>query len=289
MPAASARTVDRRRALRAHFLSRARVRAVNADAEPRRPASRRLSRRSADALDVERRQPDARGDRRGRPQPRLRVERRHRSLGRAADRERPVAGALRGAAGRDRSAEPRRRRRFRLLAGVEANIRADGTVDIEPAIGRCSTSSSPRRTPLRDRPPTRRRGCWRRWRRRGSTCSAIRADACSARAPASPRTGRASSPRRRRRRRHRDRRRSVAAGRRLRPGRAARSPPAACSRSTPTPTPSPGATPRSRIAHARLAGIDADRVVNTWPLDRLLRWASAANDSGVVSEPLRSR
>ena len=28
------------------------------------------------------------------------------------------------------------------------------------------------------------------------------------------------------------------------------------------------------IAHARLAGIDADRVVNTWPLDRLLDWAA---------------
>ena len=28
------------------------------------------------------------------------------------------------------------------------------------------------------------------------------------------------------------------------------------------------------IAHARLAGIDAARVVNTWPLDRLLDWAS---------------
>ena len=28
------------------------------------------------------------------------------------------------------------------------------------------------------------------------------------------------------------------------------------------------------LAHARLAGIPADRVVNTWPLDRLLDWAS---------------
>jgi putative hydrolase len=29
------------------------------------------------------------------------------------------------------------------------------------------------------------------------------------------------------------------------------------------------------IAHARLAGVPADRVVNTWPLDRLLEWALA--------------
>jgi putative hydrolase len=27
------------------------------------------------------------------------------------------------------------------------------------------------------------------------------------------------------------------------------------------------------IAHARLAGIPADRVINTWPVDRLLAWA----------------
>ena len=30
------------------------------------------------------------------------------------------------------------------------------------------------------------------------------------------------------------------------------------------------------IAHARLAGIPADRVVNTWPIDRLLAWAALA-------------
>ena len=29
------------------------------------------------------------------------------------------------------------------------------------------------------------------------------------------------------------------------------------------------------IAHARLAGVSADRVINCWPLDRLLEWASA--------------
>ena len=28
------------------------------------------------------------------------------------------------------------------------------------------------------------------------------------------------------------------------------------------------------VAHARLAGVPADRVVNTWPLDRLLEWAA---------------
>ena len=29
------------------------------------------------------------------------------------------------------------------------------------------------------------------------------------------------------------------------------------------------------IAHARLAGIPAERVINCWPLDRLLEWAKA--------------
>jgi putative hydrolase len=28
------------------------------------------------------------------------------------------------------------------------------------------------------------------------------------------------------------------------------------------------------VAHARLAGIPADRIVNCWPLDRLLAWLS---------------
>ena len=32
------------------------------------------------------------------------------------------------------------------------------------------------------------------------------------------------------------------------------------------------------IAHARLAGVPPDRVVNTWPLDRLLEWAASARD-----------
>ena len=32
------------------------------------------------------------------------------------------------------------------------------------------------------------------------------------------------------------------------------------------------------IAHARLAGVPSDRVVNTWPLDRLLEWAGSAKD-----------
>jgi putative hydrolase len=30
------------------------------------------------------------------------------------------------------------------------------------------------------------------------------------------------------------------------------------------------------IAHARLAGVPADRVINTWPIDRLLEWAALA-------------
>jgi putative hydrolase len=29
------------------------------------------------------------------------------------------------------------------------------------------------------------------------------------------------------------------------------------------------------MAHARLAGVPADRVINCWPIDRLLEWLSA--------------
>ena len=28
------------------------------------------------------------------------------------------------------------------------------------------------------------------------------------------------------------------------------------------------------LAHARLAGVPAERVINTWPLERLLEWAA---------------
>jgi histidinol phosphatase-like PHP family hydrolase len=31
------------------------------------------------------------------------------------------------------------------------------------------------------------------------------------------------------------------------------------------------------IAHARLAGVPTDRVVNCWPLDRLMEWLATAN------------
>jgi putative hydrolase len=30
------------------------------------------------------------------------------------------------------------------------------------------------------------------------------------------------------------------------------------------------------VAHARLAGVPADRVINCWPVDRLLQWAGTA-------------
>src|SRR4029077_3469051 len=38
------------------------------------------------------------------------------------------------------------------------------------------------------------------------------------------------------------------------------------------------------IAHARLAGISPDRIVNCWPLDRLLAWiAEPTREAGDVS------
>ena len=32
------------------------------------------------------------------------------------------------------------------------------------------------------------------------------------------------------------------------------------------------------LAHARLAGVPTDRIVNTWGLDRLLEWTAAAKE-----------
>ena len=36
------------------------------------------------------------------------------------------------------------------------------------------------------------------------------------------------------------------------------------------------------LAHARLAGIPADRIVNCWPLDRFLAWAEARRHAAPV-------
>ena len=95
----------------------------------RGPRARRLPRRSPDALDLQRRQPDARR-RSSTPGSRAATSfsRRHRSLVRAADRRRRVDGGAGAAAPRDRSAEQASTAaRFRLLKGIEANIRADGS------------------------------------------------------------------------------------------------------------------------------------------------------------------
>ena len=65
----------------------------------------RLSRRSPDALGLQRRPADARRDHRGRDRARLRVLRRHRSFVRAADRRRGLDGGSGAAARRDRQVE----------------------------------------------------------------------------------------------------------------------------------------------------------------------------------------
>ena len=97
------------------------------------PAARGLPRRSADALHVERRQPDARRDRRRLHGSRLCLCSGHRSLGGL-----PIAGGLSTArlaaqAGEIERVNQALEGRFRLLRGVEANIRADGEVDVDPA------------------------------------------------------------------------------------------------------------------------------------------------------------
>ena len=267
--------VDRRRALRAHYLSRARVRAINADASLDGP---RLA--------------DYRGDLQmhstwsdGSQTLEAIVEAgRSRGYAWSAVTDHsgglPIANGLSPARFAAQRAEIDRLNRdgggaFRLLAGVEANIRADGTVDIEPAdrplfdivvaaphaVLRSAADQTPRMLAAVEAPGVHvlghprgrmfgsRPGVTADWPRVFAAAAAagvaIEIDGDPARQDVDYDLARAAD----------------AAG-------------CLFALDTDAHAVSQWRYAEIAIAHARLAGIDADRVVNTWPLDRLLEWAT---------------
>ena len=124
-----------------------------------------------------------------------RPSRHHRSFARPADRQRHDHGGCRAAAGEIDALNVRFEGRFRVFKGVEANILADGTLDLQPTSGVGSSSWSPLR--IRDFAATRirPRECWRRCgARRCHSRPSARAHVQQPRRRAAP-TGRASSRR----------------------------------------------------------------------------------------------
>ena len=167
--------------------------------------------------------------------------------------------------------------RFRLLKGIEANIRADGDGRHgPPERTAASISSSPRRTPACDRRRTRPDGCWRRCRaaavhilghprgRMFGSRPGVTADWDRVFAAAAPPAWRSRSTA------------ILAAGRRLlrwRAGAGRRLPVRARQRRARRSASGPMPKPRSRTRASRASL--ADRIINCWPLERLREWAAA--------------
>jgi putative hydrolase len=267
--------VDRRRALRGHYLSRARVRAVNADAALDGP---RLAEYRGD-LQMHSTWSDG-------SQSLEAIVEAGRAHGYPFSAVTDHSGGLPIANGLSRErfaaqrAEIDRLNRggdgsFRLLAGVEANIRVDGTVDVEPedrarfdivvAAPHAALRSADDQTPRmlaavtapgvhvlghpRGRMYGSRPGVAADWPRVFAAAAesgvAIEIDGDPSRQDLDYDLARAA----------------VAAG---------------CLFALDTDAHAVGQWHYVEIAlaHARLAGVPADRVVNTWPLDRLLEWAA---------------
>ena len=237
------------------------------------PRSQQYSRRPADALRMERRLSDGPGDCRGLPGARLSLRRRHRSLVRAEDRRRDVDGRSGRAAAGHRRRQRRCGHHFRLLQGIEANIDAAASWISPTTRPPRSMWSWPRRTRGCEGPRTRPTACWRRsqhpavrilahprGRITGSRAGVV-ADWDAVFASAAHEASRSKSmaiP---------HARTSIT---RWPPAHSRR---AASSRSTATRIPRRNSSyAETAVAHARLAGIPADRIVNCWPLDRLLAW-----------------
>ncbi len=267
--------VDRRRALRAHFLSRARVRAVNADPALGGP---RLA--------------DYRGD----LQMHSTWSDGSQTLEAIVDAGRahgyafcavtdhsgglPIANGLPPARFAAQRVEIDRLNRagdgaFRLLAGVEANIRADGTVDVEPgdrrlfdivvaaphAVLRSSADQTPRMIAAATAPGVHilghprgrmygsRPGVAADWPRVFAAAAAsgvaIEIDGDPSRQDLDYELAREAD----------------AAG---------------CLLAVDTDAHAVGQWHYAEIAvaHARLAGVAPDRVINTWPIERLLDWTA---------------
>jgi histidinol phosphatase-like PHP family hydrolase len=267
--------VDRRRGLRAHFLSRARVRAVNADNSLGGP---RLA--------------DYRGDLQMHStwsdgsQTLEAIVAAGRAHGYAfcavTDHSGglPIANGLSPARFAAQRIEIDRLNRadhgtFRLLAGVEANIRADGTVDVEPddrrlfdivvaaphAVLRSAADQTPRMVAAvtapgihilghpRGRMYGSRPGVAAHWPRVFAAAAAsgvaIEIDGDPSRQDLDYELAREAD----------------AAGCLL-------------ALDTDAHAVSQWRYAEIAVAHARLAGVAPDRVINTWPLDRLLDWAA---------------
>jgi putative hydrolase len=267
--------IERRRALRAHFLSRARVRAVNDDASLGGP-----------------RREDYRGDLQMHStwsdgsQTLEAIVEAGRSHGYAwsavTDHSGglPIANGLSPARFAAQRAEIDRLNRdgdgaFRLLAGVEANIRADGTVDVDPgdrplfdivvaaphAVLRSDADQTPRMLAAVSAPGVHvlghprgrmfgsRPGVAADWPRVFAAAAAngvaVEIDGDPARQDLDYALARAA----------------VNEG-------------CLFALDTDAHAVSQWRYAEIALAHARLAGIDADRVVNSWPLDRLLEWAT---------------
>jgi putative hydrolase len=267
--------IDRRRGLRAHFLSRARVRAINDDASLGGP-----------------RREDYRGDLQMHStwsdgsQTLEAIVEAGRSRGYAwcavTDHSGglPIANGLSPARFAAQRAEIDRLNRdndggFRLLAGVEANIRADGTVDVEPAdrplfdivvaaphaVLRSAANQTSRMLAAVTAPGVHvlghprgrmfgsRPGVTADWPRVFAAAAgsgvAIEIDGDPARQDVDYHLARAADT-------------------------------AGClfALDTDAHAVSQWRYAEIALAHARLAGVDPGRVVNTWPLDRLLEWAA---------------
>ena len=172
---------------------------------------------------------------------------------------------------------------FRLLTGIEVDINEDGTLDQDPTTAR----------PARHR---RRLGALQAADgRRGDDPadaagrSRTRTPTCSATAPAGWSRGGTRDPAgervrrravfaglRRARRRRGDQQPAGTADPPRRLLRAGASTPGACSASTPTRTPRVSSTgSRTAAPGRRECEVPAERVVNTWPVDRLLEWTGS--------------
>ena len=164
---------------------------------------------------------------------------------------------------------------FRLLKGIEANIRADGSIDMEPhELAQLEIVVAAPHSVLRSPDDQTARMVNAVSARGVHILGHPRGRKIGSRPGVSADWDRVFEAAVQSRRRDRDRRRSVAAGSRLRLAR--RAVDAGCLFALDSDAHSTGELApyaATAIAHARLAGVPTERIVNCWPLERLLEWA----------------
>ncbi len=174
---------------------------------------------------------------------------------------------------------------FRLLQGVEANIGADGQLDLSPSEAALFdvVLAAPHPRLRRAEDQTGAMVAAVEHRRSGS--SPTRAVAWRDPAPASSLTG-TSCSRRRPRKAWPSRSTATRRGRTSitvwRDGRYA---PAAFALDSDAHAPAQLVYAETALAHARLAGIPSERIVNCWPLDRLRSWLADRGGNGLPRHP----